>query len=102
MDSHYIYVSENRGSISAYDKRDGTAIWKQELLNGMRLSPPLLQGTHLVVGDSQGYVNVIKSDNGATISRSASDDSPIVSRPVSLPTGFAVQTRKGGIFAFGL
>jgi outer membrane protein assembly factor BamB len=102
MDSHYIYVSENRGSISAYDKRDGTAIWKQELLNGMRLSPPLLQGTHIVVGDSQGYVNVIKSDNGATISRSASDDSPIVSRPVSLPTGFAVQTRKGGIFAFGL
>ena len=102
MDNHYIYVSENRGSISAYDKRDGTAIWKQELLNGMRLSPPLLQGNHIIVGDSQGYVNIVKSDNGAMVARSASDDSPIVSRPVSLPNGFAVQTRKGGVFAFGL
>jgi outer membrane protein assembly factor BamB len=102
MDNHYVYVSENRGSISAYDKRDGTAIWKQELLNGMRLSPPLLQGNHIVVGDSQGHVNIIKSDNGAMVSRSASDDSPIVARPVSLPNGFAVQTRKGGIFAFEL
>jgi outer membrane protein assembly factor BamB len=102
MDNHYVYVSENRGSISAYDKRDGTAIWKQELLNGIKLSPPLLQGNHVVVGDSQGYVNIIKSDNGAMVSRSASDDSPIVSRPVSLPNGFVVQTRKGGVFAFGL
>ncbi|PTR13937.1 Beta-barrel assembly machine subunit BamB [Nitrosospira sp. Nsp2] len=102
MDNNYVYVSENRGSISAYDKRDGTSIWKQELLNGMKLSPPLLQGNHIVVGDSQGHVNVIKSENGDMISRSASDDSPIVTRPVSLPNGFAVQTRKGGIFAFGL
>jgi outer membrane protein assembly factor BamB len=102
MDNHYVYVSENRGSISAYDKRDGTAIWKQELLNGLKLSPPLLQGNHVVVGDSQGYVNIIKSDNGAVVSRSASDDSPIFSRPVSLPNGFVVQTRKGGVFAFGL
>lgn len=102
MDNNYVYVSENRGSISAYDKRDGTSIWKQELLNGMKLSPPLLQGNHIVVGDSQGHVNVIKSESGDVISRSASDDSPIVTRPVSLPNGFTVQTRKGGIFAFGL
>jgi outer membrane protein assembly factor BamB len=102
MDNHYVYVSENRGSLLAYDKRDGTSIWKQELLNGIRLSPPLLQGNHVVVGDSQGYVNIIASDNGAMISRTGSDESPILARPVSLPNGFAVQTRKGGILAFAL
>jgi outer membrane protein assembly factor BamB len=100
MDNHYIYVSENRGSLSAYDKRDGTSIWKQELLNGLRLSPPLLHGDHVVVGDSQGHVNIIKSDNGAMVARSASDDSAIITPAVSLPDGFVVQTRKGGVFAF--
>ena len=100
MDNHYVYVSENRGSLSAYDKRDGTSIWKQELLNGLRLSPPLLHGDHVVVGDSQGHVNIIKSDNGAMVARSASDDSAIITPAVSLPNGFVVQTRKGGVFAF--
>jgi outer membrane protein assembly factor BamB len=100
MDNHYIYVSENRGSLSAYDKRDGTPIWKQELLNGLRLSPPLLHGNHVVVGDSQGHVNIIRSDNGAMAARSAGDESAIISPPVSLPNGFVVQTRKGGVFAF--
>ncbi len=100
MDNHYVYVSENRGSLSAYDKRDGTSIWKQELLNGLRLSPPLLHGDHVVVGDSQGHVNIIKSDNGAMVARSASDDSAIITPAVSLPDGFVVQTRKGGVFAF--
>ena len=102
MDSHYVYVSENRGNLSAYDKRDGTSIWKQELLNGLKLSPPLLHGNHVVVGDSQGHVNIIKSDNGAMIARSAGDESAIVTPPVSLPDGFVVQTRKGGVFAFAL
>ena len=102
MDSHYVYVSENRGNLSAYDKRDGTSIWKQELLNGLKLSPPLLHGNHVVVGDSQGHVNIIKSDNGAMIARSAGDESAIVTPPVSLPNGFVVQTRKGGVFAFAL
>lgn len=102
MDNHYVYISDSQGSVAAYDKKDGTAIWKQELLNGLKLSPPLVRETGIVVGDSQGYVNIVRSDNGAVITRSATDGSPIVSRPVSLPGGFVVQTRKGGIYAFGV
>jgi len=102
MDNHYLYVSENRGAIVAYDKKDGTNIWKQDLLNGLKLSPPLVQDARIVVGDSQGYVNVIRNDNGAIIARSATDESAIITRPVPLPNGFMVQTRKGGIYAFGI
>ncbi|MBA4142188.1 MAG: outer membrane protein assembly factor BamB [Nitrosospira sp.] len=102
MDNHYVYISESQGSVAAYDKKDGTPIWKQELLNGMNLSPPLIQETGIAVGDSQGYVNLVRSDNGAIVARSATDGSAIVTRPISLPNGFVVQTRKGGIYAFGL
>lgn len=102
MDDHYVYVSENRGAVVAYDKKDGTSMWAQDMLNGLKLSPPLIRGTIIVVGDSQGYVNFIRNDSGAIIARSATDESPITARPVFLPDGVVVQTRKGGIFAFGM
>ena len=102
IDDNYVYVSENRGAVVAYDKKDGTNMWAQDLLNGLKLSPPLIRGTIIIVGDSQGYVNFIRSDSGAIIARSATDESPIIARPVSLPDGVVVQTRKGGIFAFGM
>ena len=101
MDDHYVYVSENRGGVVAYDKRDGTSVWAQDLLNGLKLSAPLVHGALIVVGDSQGYVNFLRNDSGAIIARSGTDEGAITARPISLPNGIAVQTRKGGVFAFG-
>ncbi|MEO8992047.1 MAG: outer membrane protein assembly factor BamB, partial [Nitrosospira sp.] len=101
MDNHYVYVSENRGALVAYDKTDGTRIWTQSLLDGIRLSPPLVRDARIVVGDSLGYVNLIRNDNGAIVARSPTDEGAIVTRPVPLPDGFAVQTLKGGIYAYG-
>jgi outer membrane protein assembly factor BamB len=102
MDNNYVYVSEDKGAVVAYDKRDGASIWKQELLNGLRLSPPLIQGTHVVVGDSQGHVNLLRNDTGSIVARSATDGSAIIARPASLSHGFLVQTMKGGLYAFGM
>ncbi|MDN5752138.1 MAG: outer membrane protein assembly factor BamB [Nitrosospira sp.] len=102
MDDNYVYVSAVGGAVVAYDKTDGANIWKQELLDGVKLSPPLVQGTHVVVGDSQGFVNLIRHDTGSIIARSATDGSAIVTRPAALPNGFVVQTRKGGIYAFSI
>ncbi|MBA2658143.1 MAG: outer membrane protein assembly factor BamB [Nitrosospira sp.] len=102
MDNNYVYVSEDKGAVVAYDKRDGASIWKQELLNGIRLSPPLIQGTHVVVGDSQGHVNLLRNDTGSIVARSATDGSAIIARPASLSHGFLVQTMKGGLYAFSM
>lgn len=102
MNNEYIYVSDAQGAVVAYNKRDGASIWKQDLLNGVKLSPPLIQDTHVVVGDSLGYVNLIRNDTGSIVARSATDGSAIVARPVSLPNGFLVQTMKGGLYAFSM
>ncbi len=102
MNNDYIYVSDAQGAVVAYNKKDGASIWKQDLLNGVKLSPPLIQDTHVVVGDSLGYVNLIRNDTGSIVARSATDGSAIVARPVSLPNGFVVQTMKGGIYAFSM
>jgi outer membrane protein assembly factor BamB len=102
MDNNHVYVSEDKGAVVAYDKRDGASIWKQELLNGIRVSPPLVQGIHVVVGDSQGHVNLIRNDTGSIVARSATDGSAIVTRPTSMSNGFVVQTVKGGLYAFSM
>jgi outer membrane protein assembly factor BamB len=101
MDNNYVYVSEDKGAIAAYDKRDGASIWKQELLSGIRISPPLVQGTHVIVGDSQGNVNFLRNDTGSIVARSATDGA-IVTRPAPLPNGFVVQTMKGSLYAFSI
>ncbi|ARO86332.1 outer membrane protein assembly factor BamB [Nitrosospira lacus] len=102
MNDDYIYVSDAQGAVVAYNKKNGTSIWKQDLLSGVQLSPPLIQGTHVVVGDSLGYVNLIRNDTGSIVARSATDGSAITARPVSLPNGFVVQTMKGGLYAFSM
>ena len=100
MDNHYVYISEDNGAVVAYDKNDGNGVWRQDILSGLKLSPPLVRGNHVVVADSQGYVNLIRNSDGSIIARSATDGSPIATRPVPLPEGVAVQTRKGGLYAF--
>lgn len=102
MNDDYIYVSDVQGAVVAYNKKDGTSIWKQDLLKGVQLSPPLIRDEHVVVGDSLGYVNLIRNDTGSIVARSATDGSAIVARPVSLPNGFVVQTMKGGLYAFSM
>jgi outer membrane protein assembly factor BamB len=101
MDDYYVYVSENKGELIAYDKRDGASVWKQDMLSGFRLSPPLIQGPYIVVADSLGNVTLIRRDNGSIVARSSTDGTPILSRPAPLPNGFVVQTRSGGLYAFG-
>ncbi|HEX8874755.1 MAG TPA: outer membrane protein assembly factor BamB, partial [Nitrosospira sp.] len=100
MDNHYVYISEDRGAVVAYDKNDGGGVWRQDILAGLRLSPPLVRGNHIVVADSQGYISLIRNSDGSVIARSPTDGSAIVTRPVPLPEGVAVQTKKGGLYAF--
>lgn len=102
MNDHHVYVSDAKGAVIAYDKNVGTDIWKQELLAGVQLSPPLVRDAYVVVGDSMGYVNVIRSDTGSIVARVATDGSAIVARPLPLPDGVLVQTRMGGLYAFGI
>ncbi|MDO8436678.1 MAG: outer membrane protein assembly factor BamB [Nitrosomonadaceae bacterium] len=102
MDDTYIYLSEDRGALTAYTKSNGTTVWRQDILGGLRLTVPIVRGTHVVVGDSQGYVNFFRHDDGAIVLRAATDESSILADPESLANGIVVQTRKGGLYAFSI
>jgi outer membrane assembly lipoprotein YfgL len=186
MDNKYVYVSDDDGSVVAYDKNNGTVIWKKKIpkrevkrfanlswvspgadrgntvenqhtgdesnywdflkdfnwdeddnpeddweksdrpdLRGggegffgkmvtsiaggggaraliNKLSAPFVYGSQVVVGDSQGFVTVLKNDDGTIVSQSETDGGAILTRPEHVPNGMVVQTINGGLYAFGM
>ncbi len=99
-DNDYVYVSEDNGVLVAYDKRSGAGMWKQGKLGSKNLTAPLVDSHFIVIGDDKGYVNILRNYDGVVLARAPTDGSAILSRPQLIPGGFAVQTAKGGIFAF--
>jgi outer membrane protein assembly factor BamB len=99
VDARYVYVSEDRGAVSALDRATGTSLWRQDKLGNRRPTAPMALGNEIAIGDVQGYVHFLARDNGAFIGRFATDGSPIRAAPVRIPNGFLVQTVRGGLYA---
>ena len=102
MDNDYVYVTEEKGVVAAYDLLSGASMWKQSRLGSKRISRPVIRGQYIIVGDDQGYVNLLRNYDGALIARSATDGTRIQTPPCLLPDGFAVQTFEGGVYAFSI
>jgi len=67
-----------------------------------KLSAPFVYGAQVVVGDSQGYVTVLKNHDGSIVSQSETDGGAILTRPEHVPNGLVVQTINGGLYAFSM
>ncbi len=100
QDGRFLYAVNIDDEVVAHDKLRGSAVWKQDRLKGRQLSPPLVVGRYLVLGDLQGYIHVLDSDSGAFLARHATDGSPITGDMLALDNGFVVQTGKGSVYAF--
>lgn len=100
MDNDYVYVTEEKGVVVAYDLISGATMWKQSRLGSKKLTKPIIKGQYIVVADDQGFVNLLRNYDGALLARAATDGTPIKNSISPLPDGFALQTVKGSIFAF--
>lgn len=100
MDNDYVYVTEEKGVVAAYELLSGASMWKQSRLGSKKLTTPIIQGQYIVVGDDQGHVNLLRNYDGALVARSTTDGSVIQNSASLLPDGFVVQTAKGGVYAF--
>ncbi|MBU2642924.1 MAG: outer membrane protein assembly factor BamB [Gammaproteobacteria bacterium] len=99
MDERNIYVSDDKDTVTAYDKTSGRAGWKQDKLARRQITAPLALGAWVVVADSEGYVHVLSAEDGGFIARTKVD-SRVRTVPVDIGPGFAVQTSKGSVVAF--
>ncbi|WMJ07300.1 outer membrane protein assembly factor BamB [Nitrosomonas sp. sh817] len=100
MDNDYVYVTEEKGVVAAYDLLSGASMWKQSRLGSKKLTKPTIKDQYIVVSDDQGFVNILRNYDGTLVARSATDGSMIHNAAGLLPDGVVVQTAKGGIYAF--
>ena len=99
LDSRYAYVSDDAGSVYAFDRSDGRSVWKQDKLAYREPSLPLPLDSVVAVGDLEGYVHFLARESGAFVARFATDGAAIRAAPIKLPSGVLVQTQDGGLYA---
>lgn len=102
MDDQYVYVTDEKDAVTAYDKESGRAAWRQDKLANRRLTAPLPVGKYVVVADFEGYIHALSREDGSFVARARADSGEVRARPIDIGPGFAVQTAKGGVTAFKL
>lgn len=75
------YVTDADGFVWALDGDTGAARWRQEELRNRRLSAPAILDEFLVLGDLEGYVHWLSSDDGRFLGRIRVGSDPITAAP---------------------
>ena len=99
-DTGRVFVADEKGIVTAWERTSGTAAWKNETLSGRRLVGAVAAAGMVVTGDLQGYVHWLDRADGRLTARGATDDSSLSQAPIFLGDGVLVQTRKGGLYVF--
>jgi outer membrane protein assembly factor BamB len=102
MDEQYVYVTDDKDAVTAYDKENGRAAWRQDKLANRQLTAPLALGKYVVVADYEGYVHLLTADDGSFVARAQGDGGLARAAPVDIGPGFVVQGVKGGVTAYKL
>ena len=98
----YLYLSDTNGSVIALDKTSGSTLWKNEQLSLRDTTAPYALGEFVVVGDYEGYLHGLNSEDGGFAARIKLDRSGIQSAPLGLDDGLLVQTRGGGLYSLSI
>ena len=101
VDAKNVYVADTGGNIFALDKTNGATLWKLEKLVRRDPGTPILVGGKVVVGDKDGLIHVLSTENGDLIGRLSTDGSRVVSL-LKNGDGAIAQTDKGGVFAINV
>ncbi len=89
-----LYVTDDSSHIWALNRSNSASMWRQAKLEARRVSPPVVFGQFVVVGDLEGYVHWLRKDDGQFAARIRIDSDSIVAAPVA--TSFAVYVYGSG------
>jgi len=99
--SSVVVVSDPAGTVWGLDKYSGSAQWSNTTLARRSLTAPTIHGDYAVVGDFDGYLHWLKTDNGDVAARARVGGKAIRGKPVVADGILLVQDVEGGLTAFG-
>jgi outer membrane protein assembly factor BamB len=101
-DASNIYLTDADGEVIAYDQHTGASVWKQEHLRARQLNAPRYMDGMVAVGDFEGYVHWLSSDDGHFVARYRVNHKPIRSQALAGHGMFYVCSQSGELVALRL
>ena len=101
-DSKNIYLTDDHGIVMALDQQTGASVWKQEQLRARQLNAPRCVDGLVAVGDFEGYVHWLSSDDGHFVARYRVSNSAIRSPTLASIDTLYVSSQSGTLEALRL
>ncbi|NMG33371.1 outer membrane protein assembly factor BamB [Azoarcus sp. TTM-91] len=101
-DTRFAVITDDKDAVNALDVYSGASIWKQDALARRTVGRPLIVGDYVAVGDLEGYVHLLKREDGAFAARVRVDSSAVTADLRPYGNGFIAQSRDGEIAAYEL
>lgn len=101
-DAQNVYLTDDRGHVLAFDQRTGASVWKQEQLRARRLNAPRYMDGLVAVGDFEGYVHWLSSDDGRFVARHRVGSSAVRSPVLVSKDRLYVNNQSGNLAALRL
>ena len=98
-DARYVFVCDDAGAMSAFDRLTGASAWKQDKLAQRRLGGPQVAGEYLMAVDAEGYVHLFDRNNGSLVGRTPTDGTPATSQPAVAGANAVWQSAGGTLYA---
>lgn len=95
-----LYVSGDTGELLAVERRSGRELWRHEALGYRDLTAPAAFGSHVVVGDFEGYLHFLSAATGELRGRVRAGSKRITSAPLVVGDMLYVLTDGGELVAF--
>jgi outer membrane protein assembly factor BamB len=100
VDGGRIYLVDQDDRVVALNTEGGVTIWRQSDLLHRNLTSPVLYNGYLVVGDSEGYLHWINTDDGRFVAQQNVDSSGFQTEPVVASDKLLIQAKGGEVYAF--
>lgn len=100
VDRTNLAISEANGDLWMLDRRNGSTLWKLDLMTNRGLTRPAFYGNYVVVGDKEGYLHWIDSDIGSFVARQRAGKKGFAAAPLTVGTTLYVLTHGGDLIAY--
>ena len=100
-DEKHLYVVAEGDIVYAIDRKSGETAWEQDKFANRKLTPPAVLDEYIIVGDSEGYIHILKSSTGVIEGREKVGGE-FLAQPVSRGQTVWMQNLDGDIFAWQL
>jgi outer membrane protein assembly factor BamB len=100
VDDSQMYISTSQGTLTAFTRRTGQAVWENPVLKNRSLSAPAVAGDYVVVADLDGYVHYFDRATGELAGRAKTGGDRVTNAPLAVGDVVYVITDKGEIVAF--